>query len=46
MYILSEQFSDKFNKLHTKSMKDSKIDIDEYDEIVKVYEEYKWNKKI
>ena len=41
MYILSEQFSDKFNKLYTKSMKDNKIDNDEYNELVKVYEEYK-----
>ena len=45
MYILSKQFSDKFNKLHTKSMKDNKIDNDEYNELVKVYEEYKKNKK-
>ena len=41
MYILSKQFSDKFNKLHTKSMKDNKIDNDEYIELVKLYEEYK-----
>ena len=40
MYILSKQFSDKFNKLYTKSMKDNKIDNDEYNELVKVYEEY------
>ena len=45
MYILSKQFSDKFNRLHTKSMKDNKIDNDEYNEIVKVYEDYKKNKK-
>ena len=45
MYILSEQFSDKFNKLYDKSMKDNKIDNDEYNELVKVYEEYKKNKK-
>ena len=44
MYILSKQFSDKFNKLYTKSMND-KIDNDEYNELVKVYEEYKKNKK-
>ena len=44
MYILSKQFSDKFNKLYTKSMKDNKVDNDEYNELVKVYEEYK-NKK-
>ena len=43
MYILSKQFSDKFNKLYTKSMKDYKID--EYNQLVKVYEDYKKNKK-
>ena len=41
MYILNKQFSDKFNKLYTKSMNDNKIDNDEYNELVKVYEEYK-----
>ena len=45
MYILSEQFIDKFNKLYTKPTKDNKIDNDEYNELVKVYEEYKMNKK-
>ena len=45
MYILSKQFSDKFNKLYIKSMKDNKIDNYEYNELVKVYEEYKKNKK-
>ena len=45
MYILSEQFSDKFNRLYTKSMNDNKIDNDEYNEVVKVYEDYKKNKK-
>ena len=45
MYSLSKQFSDKFNKLHTKSMKDNKIGNDDYNELVKVYEEYKKNKK-
>ena len=44
MYILAKQFSDKFNKLYTKSMNDNKIDNDEYNELVKVYEDYK-NKK-
>ena len=39
MYILSKQFSDKFNRLYTKSMNDNKIDNDEYNELVKVYEE-------
>ena len=45
MYVLSEQFSDKFNKLYAKSLKDNKIDNDEYIELVKVYEEYKKNQK-
>ena len=43
MYILSKQFSDKFNKIYTKSMKNDKID--EYNELVMVYEDYKKNKK-
>ena len=33
MYILRKQFSDKFNKLYTKSMNDNKIDNDEYNEL-------------
>ena len=45
MYILAKQFSDKFNKLYTKSMNDNEIDNDEYKELVKVYEDYKKNKK-
>ena len=45
MYVLSKQFSDKFNKLYTKSMNDNKIDIDEYNEFVKLYEDYEKNKK-
>ena len=45
MYILSKQFSDKFSKPYTKSLNDNKIDNDEYNELVKVYEEYKKNKK-
>ena len=44
-YVSSKQLSDKFNKLYTKSMNDNKIDNDEYNEFVKVYEEYKKNKK-
>ena len=44
MYILSTQISDKFNKLYTKSMNDNKIDNDEYNELAKVYEEYKKNR--
>ena len=45
MYILSKQFSGNFNRLYTKSMNDNKIDNDEYNELVKVYEDYKKNKK-
>ena len=45
MYILSKQFSDKFNRLYTKSMNDNKIDNDEYNELVKLYQDYKKNKK-
>ena len=45
MYILSKQFSDKFKKLYTKSMNDNKIENSEYNELVKVYEYYKRNKK-
>ena len=45
MYILSKQFSDKFIKLNTNSMNDNKIDNDQYNELVKVYEEHKKNKK-
>ena len=44
--ILSKQFSDKFNKIYTQSMDGNKIDNDEYNGLVKVYEEYKNNKKI
>ena len=46
MYFLSKQFSDKFNKLYTKSINDNKIDNDEYNQLVKVYEEYKNKKNI
>ena len=45
MYNLSKQFSDKFNKLYTKSMKYNKIDNGECNELVTVYEENKKNKK-
>ena len=45
MYILSKQFSDKFNKLYTKSMNDNKINNDEINELTKVCEEYRKNKK-
>ena len=45
MYILGKQFSDKFNRLYTKSMNDNKIDNDEHNELVKVYEDYKKNRR-
>ena len=45
MYILSKRFSDNLNKLYTKSMNDNIIDNDEYNEWVKIYEEYKRNRK-
>ena len=45
MYILRKQFSDKFNKLYTKSVNDNKIDHDEYNELVNLYEEYKKNRR-
>ena len=38
MCILSKQFIDQFNKLYTKLVNDNKIDNDEYNELVKVYE--------
>ena len=41
MCILSKQFSNQFNKINTKSMNDNKIDNDEYNELVKIYEENK-----
>ena len=45
MYILSKQISDKFNKLYTKPMNDNNIDNDEYNELVKLYEDYKKNRR-
>ena len=39
MYILIKQFSDKFYKLYTKSMKDNKIDNDDYNVLVKENED-------
>ena len=45
MYLSSKQFSDQFDKLYTKSVNNNKIDNDEYNELVKVYEEHKKNKK-
>ena len=46
MYILSKHYSDKFNKLYTKSKKGNKIDNDEYNELVKVHVENKNKKNI
>ena len=43
MYISSKQFSNKFNNLYTKTMNDNKTDINEYNELVNVYEEFKRN---
>ena len=45
LYILSKQSSGRFSRLYSKSMNDNKKDNDEYKEIVKVYEDYKKNKK-
>ena len=45
MCILSKQFRDKFNKLYIKSVNDNEIDNDKYNELVKVYEEYKKNRR-
>ena len=45
MYILRKQFSDKFNKLYFNSMNDNQKDKDDYNGLVKVYEEYKKNSK-
>ena len=42
---MRKQLSDKFNKLYIKSMNDNKIDNDEYNEIFKIYEEYKKNRR-
>ena len=44
MHILIEHFSDKFDKLYTKSTNDNKVDNNEYNELVKVYEEYRKNR--
>ena len=45
MYILSKQCSDKFNRPYTKSVNDNKIENCEYNELVKVYEDYKKNRR-
>ena len=43
--LLEIYICEKFNRLYTKSMNDNKIDNDEYNGLVKVYEDYKKNKK-
>ena len=45
MYILIKEFSEKYNKLYTQSKNDNRIDNDEFKALVKVYEEYRKNKK-
>ena len=45
MYLLAKQFSDKFKKLYFKSLKDNEINKYAYIELVKVYEDYKKNKR-
>ena len=45
MYNLSKQFSEKFNQLYNKSTNNNKIDNDEYNELVKSYDDYRKNKK-
>ena len=39
MYILTIQFSDRFNELYPKSIKHNLIDNDEYNELVKANED-------
>ena len=43
--VLIFTFSEKFNKLYTKSMNDNKIDNEEYNELIKIYEECMRDKK-
>ena len=45
LYILSKQFSDKFNKLYTKSINVNKIDNDDYNELFRVFDEYKRDRR-
>ena len=45
MYILSKNFNDNFIKLYTQLMNDNKIDNVENNELDKVYEDYKKDKK-
>ena len=40
-----EDIMNEFNRLYTKSMNDNKIDNDDYNESVRIYEEHKKNKK-
>ena len=46
MYTLSKQFSDKFNEQYVTSIKHNEIDNDEYNKLVKVYEDYERNRKL
>ena len=41
MYILAKQFSDKSKKRYVQSVKDNELDNDEYNELVKLYEDFK-----
>ena len=45
MNLLSTEFSDKFNKIYTKSLKDIEIDKNVFNDLVKIYEDYRNNKK-
>ena len=45
-YYQSKQLSDKFKGLYTKSMNDNKLDKDEYNELVKLYEDIRRTRKI
>ena len=46
MCISSKHFGGKFNTIYTKSMNDNKIDNDECNEKVQIYEEYNRIRKI
>ena len=45
MCIFSKQLSEKFNTLYHKSMNVNEIENDEYNELDKVYKEYKKKRK-
>ena len=45
MNLLSTEFSDKFNKIYTESLKDIEIDKNVFKDLVKIYEDYRNNKK-